>query len=988
MRKPLYYIIAALLTAITMASCSNTKNTGLSRNVQAIKARYNTYYNGSLAFIDGRTAQEDGNKDNYTEVIPVFMTDNKTTAKLGTSNFDRTIEKCQKTIKQHSITKRPQWHGSKAKKPKDRIWLSQKEYNPFLYKAWFLLGNAQMRKGEYMEAASTFAYMQNVYFSKPNIVAKARVLEAKCYASMDWFYDAEDILLRAQKDSFPTNLANMKASVEASMQVKQKMYAEAIPNVLKAVKATNRSIEKARLYYLLGQLCQRTGNTADAYKYYSKVISRNPPYQLEFNARIARTEAMSKGQSRQMIRKLQSMARNPKNKDYLDQVYYAIGNIYMAKGDSVHAEWAYRDGVDKATRSGIEKGVLLVTLGELYWKQEKFVKAQECYAQALGSFDKDHERYEEIDERTKILEELLPHAQAVELQDSLQRLAHMDSVTRTATLMKHIEWVKKQEKEQEKKANDAANAAAANANRPVNTNQSNTGNRNGQQTATWYFYNPTAVAAGKAEFERKWGKRKLADDWQRMNKTVLDDFNETVNDSITENALLSDSIANDSTMTASDSLATGQTAMNPDEQAANKPLSAKEEKAAKKLEEYAKDPHRIEYYLKDIPFSDEQMAASDAALVAGLYGSAIIYKDRMENLPLAERTFRRITEHFPDFDKQEELYYNMFQLYSRMGDAANADLYRSKLIAEFAESERTQTISDPNFMYKALYGKSIEDSIYSHAYESYKSGEYANVLADNSLAEREYPQGENRPRFLFISAMSRLEMGEREGFMNDMKTLVEKYPKSTVSELAGLYVKGLKEGRLLASGKFETGSIWERRRGLIEDGDSVAADTTFSLERNCDFTFAIAYERDSIDENQLLFEMARYNFTNFSVRNFEMAFEKGDGIDMLQVHTFLNYDEAYIYLHRLMNNAEMARKLQGLRTFIISDENLKKLMKGLSFADYFDFYDANFDRIGSLRISEDDENLLDEPTDIPDIEDMEDKPAEEEEEYDDDNFIF
>ena len=87
---------------------------------------------------------------------------------------------------------------------------------------------------------------------------------------------------------------------------------------------------------------------------FTKVIRRNPPYELEFNARIARTETMSKGNSKQMIRKLKSMARNPKNKDYLDQVYYAIGNIYLADGDTLHAIWAYNDGVEKATRSGIE----------------------------------------------------------------------------------------------------------------------------------------------------------------------------------------------------------------------------------------------------------------------------------------------------------------------------------------------------------------------------------------------------------------------------------------------------------------------------------------------------------------------------------------------------------------------------------------------------------------------------------------------------------
>ena len=80
----------------------------------------------------------------------------------------------------------------------------------------------------------------------------------------------------------------------------------------------------------------------------------------------------------------------------------------------------------------------------------------------------------------------------------------------------------------------------------------------------------------------------------------------------------------------------------------------------------------------------------------------------------------------------------------------------------------------------------------------------------------------------------------------------------------------------------------------------------------------------------------------------------------------------------------MAYKLEGLKCFIISEENLAKLMRGLSFADYFDFYDEYFDRIGSLQITEDEHSTLDEPTELPEpIEESEVEELEEEE-----NFIF
>lgn len=968
--KRLSYILCSCAALfVLLGACSTDKNTSLVRSVHAFKARYNTYFNGHEAYKEGVLLQEQGNRDNFTEVIPLYVTGNKATVKIGTGNFDRAVEKSQKAIKMHSITKRPEWNKSRPKTAKDRIWLSQKEYNPFLWRAWFMMGEAQFRKGEYMEAASTFAYIQRLYFSKPNLVARARLLEARCYAEMEWFYDAEDLISRAQRDSFPNNLEPLKASVLGDMQLRQKQYPEAILNIEKALKGEHRNLPKTRMYLLLGQLYHRIGHDPEAYRYFKKVIRRNPPYELEFNARIQMSEAMSKNQSKQIIRKLKAMAKNPKNKEYLDQVYYAIGNIYLSKGDTTHAIWAYKDGVEKSARNGIEKGVVLLHLGQLYWNREKFVDAQKCYSQAFGLLDKDHDSYREVDERSKILDELLPYASAVELQDSLQMMASLDSVTRMEKIKKTIEELKKKEKEEEKKAMEAANPQANQGRqRPGGVVQQGVGNRNTQQTAVWYFYNPTAVAAGKAEFERKWGKRELADDWRRNNKTVLNDFNE---EELT-----------DSVLAAKDSIAAVEDSIY---QANKGKKQSRAEKDSIKAEEYANDPHRPEYYLKDIPFTEEQMAASNAALVEGLYGAAIIYKDRMDNFPLAERTFQRILLNFPDFQKMDEIYYNMFQLYSRMERRDDAEDYKQRLIAEYPDNEHGKLIADPDFEFKGRYGKQIEDSVYQDTYDAFKFSDYHTVIRNSQEMAEEYPEGANRARFMFLEALSKLELGDREHFMADLRTIVEKYPQSSVSELAGLYVKGLKEGRLLQGGKFEMGSIWERRRGLFDEADSLANDSTFSPEKNANFVFVIAYERDAIDENQLLYEMARYNFTAFTVRNFDIASEKGDGIDMMQVRTFLNYDEAYIYMHRLFNNADMAYKLQGLKCFIVSEENLKKLMKGLSFADYFDFYDEHFDRVGSLRISEDEEASLDEPTELPEPVDEEEL---DEEEWEEDNYIF
>ena len=175
--------------------------------------------------------------------------------------------------------------------------------------------------------------------------------------------------------------------------------------------------------------------------------------------------------------------------------------------------------MEKSTRNGIEKGVVWLHLGQLYWDREEFVKAQPCYAGVLSLFDKDREDYKEVNDRSKILDELYPHAFAVELQDSLQLLAQMDSVERMKVIKNIIEELKKKEKEEEKKAAEAA--AAARNPQGGQTPGGQYPGMNNQTPAEWYFYNPAVVMNGKNEFQRLWGERQLTDDWRRNNKTVL-----------------------------------------------------------------------------------------------------------------------------------------------------------------------------------------------------------------------------------------------------------------------------------------------------------------------------------------------------------------------------------------------------------------------------------------------------------------------------------
>ena len=953
MRRTKHLIIMAA-TALLALGCSTKNNTSKSRFWHSFTARYNTYYNGSQAFIDGSLEKEKGNKDNYTELLPLYPVGNKQSREIGKGQFDRAIEKMEKAIKQHSIKAKPDWNKSRRKTAKDREWLGRKEYNPFIWKAWLLMGKAQFQKGAFDEAAATFSYMSRLYQTQPLQNSIARAWLAKSYTELDWLYDAEDIIRNMSRDSMHQRSVKDWDYTYANYYVRNGELEKALPYLRKVIKHENRKTQKAREWFLMGQIQTAMGHQQEAYKAYQHVIRQNPPYELEFNARIAQTEVMAASNSKGMISKLKHMARNENNKDYLDQVYYAMGNIYLLQKDTANAIGAYEKGNEKGTRNGIEKGVLLLRLGGLYWDMEKYADAQRCYGSAIGMLDKERPDYEELSYRSKVLDELVPFTEAIHLQDSLQELAKMPEEKRLEAIDRVIEALKKKEKEEREKAQEAEVEKQL-AQRGAQGNRTNTPNRPTPGTTTrgngqWYFYNPMAVNQGKQNFQKQWGKRENTDDWRRVNRTVV---NLAMNNEETPES--PDSLANLEAPAIADSISGKQTA---------------------EADSAANDPHKREYYLAQIPFTEDQVAASNDIIKDGLFHAGIIFKDKLNNLNLSEKHLLRLTNNFGDFPQLDEAWYHLFLLYSIQGKQELADNCLSHLKADFPESQWTVLLSDPHFVENSRFGIHIEDSLYAATYDAFKSNRYQEAQGNAVLATERFPLGANQPKFLFISGLSKLNEGDGQGCVELLKQVVEKYPQSEVSEMAGMIVKGVQEGRKLHGGKFDLGDVWSRRDITMASNDSTSTDT-LSAERNTNFLFILAYQPDSLNENQLLFEMARYNFTNFLVRNFDLQIEQDGELHRIVVSGFLNYDEALQYARKLHAASDLGETLRQCRSLVISQQNLALLGTRFSYDDYDDFYRKTFQ---PLQIS--DEQLLTIPETIDQPEE-EEEPVEEEEEEDD-----
>lgn len=905
-----------------LGACSTKKNTRASRFYHAFTSRYNIYYNGKVSFDEALKAQQTGYKESYTDMILMYpiSAQPKDKAEPG-GPFDRAIEKSNKAIKLHSIQAKPKKKPGWRNDPKQRQWQEQEEYNPFLKKCWMLMGQSQFYNADFLQASATFAYICRHYATDEQMVAEAKLWQARCYSEMGWLYEAEDILGKLNTDGIPQKSLKQYATVYADYLVKKQQYEDAVPYLKTAIKAEKSRLQRARMKYLLGQIYTTLEQDGLAYQMFRQVPRMNPPYELEFAARIRMAEAMVGTNSRSSVKQLERMARNQKNKDLLDQVYYALGNVYLSQEDTVNAIKSYEQGVAKSTQNGMDKAICQIRLGDLYFKQKDYIKAQPHFSGALAAIQKEYKDYDRVAKLSAVLDELVVHAEAVHLQDSLQTLAKMPEKERLAVIDKIIEQVKKEEEEAKALAEKEAYLAEQEA--------KGTGiDRPGTETstitiptagggATFYFYNPQTVSQGKAQFQRKWGRRPLEDDWRRRNKK-MSTFDEPADDE----SELADAGEN-APEAAADSLALTDSSV-----------------------VAADDPKSREYYLQQLPMTPEDIEASNVIIIDGLYNMAMIYKDKLEDLPLSIEAFEDLERRFPGNEHLLESYYQIYLMALRTKDTALAVRYKEKLIAAFPESDYAVAIADPNYERNIRMMDTVQDSIYEHTYNRYLASDVETVRANYKRMSEQYPLAKLMPKFMFLDALTYVQAGDPEGFKAALKALVEKYPDADVSDLAGEMLKGVLRGRAMVQGGVK-GMTWNLRFGA-EDGELSAADSarTFTAERQAPYKMLLVYPTEAVDKNRLLFSVAAYNFANFMVKEFDLVIEPMGPISMLQINGFYNLDEVVQYYKMIYAEGGYAPALgKQVAILPISEDNYETLMHGKTLDEYVAFFGEHFQEL-------------------------------------------
>lgn len=915
-RTAFYALVLPLLSVVT--GCSTSRNTAVSRSYQALVTKYNVYFNGNEAYKKGYEAQEKAKTDNLLEILDLYPISDEKVRSTGKSDFDLAIQKAQKGIKLHSITVKPKKKGGNPSEA-EKQWQNKNEYNPFLWHAWFLMADAQRQKGDFIEASSTYSYISKLYADEPEIVAEAQYKMAQCYSELGWNYEAEELFQRsAQTKTDMARHLDYQARLSAHL-LGQERYEESIPPLEEALRRKGISKrQRIREKYLLAQLYKATGRNEDAYRMFGKVIRMSPPYEIEFHSRIQQTETMAQnGNMRKIMKKLKRMERNPNNKESLDQIYYAMGNIHLIRKDTVTALMLYNEGVDKSEKATPEKGILLLTMANLYWDRKDYPNASRCYSQAVGLIGATHKEYETVKLRSEVLEDLVRCSETIKLQDSLQWLSTLPEDNLYAIIDQVIEDVKEQDRlEQERLRQEAR----VNARKGAASQMSVTDDLDGTSSGGWYFYNAKVLERGRKEFTRQWGQRKLEDNWRRANKTTLAPV---VREVESDEQSLGDITVDSLTDITTDSLMTAM----PQET----------------------DPYKREYYIQQIPYSDSDKEQSDKLISAALLEQGILYKDRLAEYPDAQESFLRIINDYPDLEEADKAMYNLYLMYSLWNRETDADSCRARMQRLYPESDYTVMICDPDYVGNALHGKHREDSIYVVTYAAFRQGDTLTVRENCRISAGKYPKGQHRAKFMFLDAALDLQEENIDLFLEKLKEIVSKYPDNEISGLAGLIAQGIQNGKILRSSSF--GSIWDRRNGTAADSDSVPDSIpAFSDDRYQPFIFMLAYPEGELNQNQLLFEVARYNFTNYMMRNFDISFENQQGIGMMIVGEFLNFDEAYVYQRNLYDDADMASKLSGIKAVVITPGNLELLLKHYSFSDYQEFYEEHFLNIPEFDI--------------------------------------
>ena len=839
-------------------SCTTKKNTVVTRTYHNLTSHYNGFYYAEESIKEGIEKIENAHKDDFTRLLPVFIYADSKEAKSTYAEMDRAILKSSKVISRHAIV---------DKKDKEIVgavkWIDDN---------YLTVGKAQFYKDDYLTAVETFEYVAKTYKYDPNHY-KAYLWMMRCYNEMGSYSMVEPIMemLKGDRD-FPRYLMAEFAAISADYQLKRENYPKAIKELTKAAAFTKKKKERVRYTYILAQLYEQEKSYKKASVYYGQVVRMHPDYDMTFSAKIkiAMLYDSEYADSKKIKKDFRKMLRDEKNAEYRDQIYYALAQIERKENNIPGAIDYLKKSVKVSVANKNQKAISYLALGDIHFDMPDYKQAQIYYDSTIAFLSKDYPNYEFISNKQKSLKELVKNLDIITTEDSLQKLAKLSEKEIDKIIRNIIFELEQEEFRQEQEKQNQQN----------NTSTNNSSNSD-QKPGLWYFYNPTTLTAGIAEFTKRWGDRKLEDNWRRVNKETI--ITQTEN---TE--------------------------------------SAKTDTTGKKTG--SADPKKTkEYYLKNIPFTDDQVKASNVRIVEAYYDAGNIYREDIMNDDKSAETFEDLLKRFSGNKHELSCYYQLFRIFTATENEEKANYYKNILLTRFPDSEYAKLIRSPDYAKRNKANKSIIEQIYSDTYDLYTGGKFEEVIAKCAMVDTTYYKNFLMPKFEFLKALSIGKTQDIKTFENALNGIVAKYPKDEVTPKAQDIIDYIKT------------------LGLSQqiNKDTLASKTKFILEMDTTFYWVSVIRGKKAQINSLKIALSDLNTKYYGSDGLSISdaiFD--DSSKVVTVKNFSNKTKGMNYFDFMEGKDEIFESLEAedYTNFIISPDNLSVLYKEKNVDEYMAFF--------------------------------------------------
>ena len=894
--KRFVYIICVLVGICIFACCSTKKNTFRTRAYHNVTSRYNIYFNGREAFKNGVKTLEHNYKEPFNDILPVFYYKEKTYLSGISSDMDKAYEKASKVIKEHSITSKP-ITKKPASTPRQKAFYAQREFNKWVDDSYLLLGKSHFYKANFFEAQKNFQFVLNEYKGQA-ICHETNLWFARTKVEMGQYTEAREILDKLLDDNdCPEKIKKECYPIYADIFIQQKMYEDAIQYLTLSIDNTRKKKLRIRYKYIMAQLYQEIGDNANALKYYDEVIKMNPKYDIAFNAKINKATAFDgSSSSKDVIHSLNKLLKDEKNKEYQDQIYFAMANVYYTDGDEEEAIECYEKSIETSVSNSQQKAISYLSIGEIYYSYRKYVEAQPYLDSCMKFLPETYRNYGEIKIKSDNLNILAANVHGVEYEDSVQRIANMSSKERNNYIDKIIEKIR-QEEEQKRQEEEIAN---------MNSNLYNQefGFNNQKVSGKWYFYNESVSKFGMAEFKKKWGDRPLEDNWRRSNKNTIDLFADN-------------------------------TDTNEDED------SDEDKPEQKKL---VTDKKSREYYLQNLPLTDSLKRVSTNKIENYMFNIGMTYMSLIHDNQYAINALEDFIKRFPNSEYKPMSLYYLYQLYNEANNTAKANAAKSECISKYPESNYAKALSDPDFQKNLKARDKQLEKEYADCYKSYIKNDFTTINRKCKTLIAQNNDSYLVPKFKLLLAMADGKQNGTDALRKNLEEYVKEFPKTEEGSYAKKILAYLNSNESNAS--FESAILSQSQSDTPKSEEETPEEKElYEFEDNVPHYFVISGKQEFVDFNRLKFNFINYNLDYFTNFNFDIEIKEiGTKYALLLVKTLSTNKQAMSYLELIEYNPEIYDGIDKVFTskFIISQKNYQTLIQDKDISKYQKFFEEYY----------------------------------------------